>query len=65
VVNREHLYVAGFIAASMADIFISLPFSGTFDVVHWSVFMAFSLVTFYAFERFIGWAVTDSPKIER
>ena len=57
--EREHLYVAGFIAASMAYIFVSLAFSGTFDVVHWSVFMAFFLVTFYAFEGIIGWAVTE------
>ncbi|AKH98177.1 hypothetical protein [Halanaeroarchaeum sulfurireducens] len=54
--ERKTLYVAGFVAASLAYIFVTLAFTGRFDVVRWSAFAAYFLVAFYAFERFIGWA---------
>jgi len=56
--TRRNLYVAAFVAASLAFIFVSLAFSGQFNVLHWSVFAAFFLVATYGFERFIGWSET-------
>jgi hypothetical protein len=55
---RRTLYVSGFVAASLAYIFVSLSFTGTFHVVRWTVFAAFFLVVFAGFERFIQWSET-------
>ena len=57
--QRRNLYVAGSIAASLAYIFVSLSFTGAFNVVRWAVFMAVFLVVFYAFDRLIDWTVAE------
>ena len=48
----------GFVAASLAYVFVSLAFTGRFDVFEWSTFAAFFLVVFAGFERFVNWAET-------
>jgi hypothetical protein len=57
---RGQLYLAGVIGASMSYIFNVLAFTGEFDVIRWSVFIALFLVVFAGFEKFIAWA--DPPK---
>ncbi|MFC3476915.1 hypothetical protein [Halobacterium litoreum] len=56
--QRRNLYVAGFVAASLAYIFNVLAFTGAFDLFRWVVFAAYFLVAFAAFEWLIGWAET-------
>jgi len=56
VSQRRNLYVAGFVAASLAYIFNVLAFTGEFDAFRWAVFAAYFLVVFAAFEWLIGWA---------
>lgn len=48
--------MSGFVAASLAYIFVSLAFTGRFHVIEWSTFAAFFLVVFAGFERFVNWA---------
>ncbi|MDG5778353.1 hypothetical protein VB773_03810 [Haloarculaceae archaeon H-GB2-1] len=59
---RRTLYVSGFVGASLAYIFTSLAFTGSFHVVQWTVFAAFFLVVFAGFERFIQWSETLDAK---
>jgi len=54
--TRRDLYVAGFVAASLAYIFNVLAFTGELDLFRWVVFAAFFLVAFAGFEWFLGWA---------
>jgi hypothetical protein len=56
---RRNLYAAAFIGASLSYIFNVLAFTGTFDVLRWSVFAVIFLGFTYGFEKFIGWQ-TDS-----
>ena len=57
---RGQLYLAGVIGDSISYIFNVLAFTGEFDVIRWSVFIALFLVVFVGFEKLIAWA--DSPK---
>lgn len=56
--TRRTLYVAGFVAASLAYIFNVLAFTGEFYLFRWVVFAAFFLVVFVGFEWFIQWSET-------
>ena len=53
---RRQLYLAGAIGASISYIFNVLAFTGEFDVIRWSVFMALFFVVFVGFEKLIAWA---------
>ena len=52
---RGQLYLAGVIGASISYIFNVLAFTGEFNVIRWSVFIALFLVVFVAFEQLITW----------
>jgi uncharacterized membrane protein len=50
-------YVAAFVAASLAYIFVTLAFVGEFDVTEWFAFVVSFLLLFYLGERaFIRWS---------
>ena len=51
---RGQLYLAGGIGASISYIFNVLAFTGEFNVIRWSVFIALFLVVFVAFEQLIS-----------
>jgi hypothetical protein len=51
---RGQLYLAGVIGASISYIFNVLAFTGEFNVIRWSVFIALFLVVFVAFEQLIS-----------
>ena len=57
--TRRDLYVAGFVAASLAYIFVSLAFTGSFHLLRWITFVVFFGVAFAGFEWFIGWAMAQ------
>lgn len=50
------MYLAGTIAALAAFLFVSLAFSGRFDLVHGGVFIVFFIVVMIAFANFVKWA---------
>lgn len=54
--QRNDLYVAAGVGASISYIFNVLAFTGSFDVRRWAVFMVIFLVVMNGFERFIPWA---------
>lgn len=63
--NRQHLYVAGFVGASLSYIFNVLAFTGTFDMFRWFVFAVVFLGFMYGFEWLIGWSESlDGPELE-
>ena len=53
--TRRDLYVAGFVAASLAYIFNVLAFTGTFDLFRWFVFVVVFLGFTFGFEKLIEW----------
>ncbi|GAA0647115.1 hypothetical protein [Salarchaeum japonicum] len=55
---RRNLYVAAFVAASLAYVFVSLAYTGAFHLLRWVTFAVFFLVVTYGFERFVNWAET-------
>lgn len=54
--ERRNIYVSAGIGASIAYIFTSLAFSGSFDIRPWTVFMAVFLLVMFGFEKFMDWA---------
>jgi hypothetical protein len=54
--SRRNLYVAGGIGASISYIFNVLAFTGSFDLIRWSVFIVLFFVVMLGFEKFIDWA---------
>lgn len=54
---RRNLYVSAGIGASISYIFNVLAFTGSFDVIRWSVFMAIFLIVTLGFEKLIEWQV--------
>ena len=57
--TRRDLYVAGFVAASLAYIFVSLAYTGSFHLLRWITFVVFFGVAFAGFEWFIGWEMAQ------
>ncbi|QDX40572.1 hypothetical protein [Salarchaeum sp. JOR-1] len=53
---RRNLYVAAFVSASLAYIFVSLAYTGEFHLLRWVTFAAFFLGATYGFEAFVNWA---------
>lgn len=51
--HRKNLYVSGFIGASISYIFNVLAFTGSFDLLRWSVFSAVFLIVMAGFEKII------------
>jgi hypothetical protein len=56
--SRRNLYVAGGIGASISYIFNVLAFTGSFNLIRWTVFVVLFFVVMAGFERFIDWAET-------
>lgn len=54
--SRSRMYLAGTVAALAAFLFVSLAFSGQFNVVHGGVFVVFFVVVMVAFANFVEWA---------
>lgn len=50
------MYFSGAIAAVAAFLFVSLAFSGQFNVLHGGVFLVFFLVVMVVFANFVEWA---------
>ncbi|MEE6209379.1 hypothetical protein U3A55_04275 [Salarchaeum sp. III] len=55
---RRNLYVAAFVSASLAYVFVSLAYTGELHLLRWATFAAFFLVVTYSFETFVNWAET-------
>jgi len=53
---RRKLYVAAFVSASLAYIFVSLAYTGELYLLRWVTFAVFFLVVTYGFEAFVNWA---------
>lgn len=56
--TRRNLYVVGFVASSLAYVFVSLAYTGEFHLLRWVTFAAYFLVAFYVFEWILNWAMT-------
>ncbi len=56
--EKRNLYVSAGVGASIAYIFTTLAFTGSFDVRPWSVFMVVFLFVMFGFEKFMDWAMT-------
>lgn len=54
--TQLRMYLAGTIAAVAAYLFVSLAFSGQFNVVHGGVFTVFFIVVMVVFANFVEWA---------
>jgi hypothetical protein len=54
--SAMRMYLAGTIAAVAAFLFVSLAFSGQFNLIHGSVFIVFFIVVMTVFANFIEWA---------
>ncbi|MGQ4555922.1 hypothetical protein [Halobellus sp. GM3] len=60
--SRRQFYVAGFVGASIAYIFTVLAFTGSFNVLHWTVFAVVFFAVFFGFEKLIVWADATEPE---
>lgn len=56
--TRLRMYVAGIIAAFAGYLFVSLAFSGQFNVVQGGIFIVFFVVVMVIFATLIEWADT-------
>jgi hypothetical protein len=54
--TQLRLYLAGTIAALAAFLFVSLAFSGQFNLIHGGVFIVFFIVVMVGFANFVKWA---------
>lgn len=54
--TRLRMYLSGTIAALAAWLFVSLAFSGQFNIFHGGVFLVFFLVVMVLFANFVEWA---------
>lgn len=54
--TRLRMYLAGTIAALAAFLFVSLAFSGQFNIFHGGVFLVFFVVVMVVFSNFVEWA---------
>lgn len=54
--TQLRLYFAGTIAALAAFLFVSLAFSGQFNLIHGGVFIVFFIVVMVGFANFVKWA---------
>jgi len=54
--TQLRLYFAGIIAALAAFLFVSLAFSGQFNLIHGGVFIVFFIVVMVGFANFVKWA---------
>jgi hypothetical protein len=54
--TQLRLYLAGTIAALAAFLFVSLAFSGQFNLRHGGVFIVFFIVVMVGFANFVKWA---------
>lgn len=54
--TRLRMYLAGTIAALAAFLFVSLAFSGQFNIFHGGVFLVFFVVVMVVFANFVEWA---------
>jgi hypothetical protein len=52
--TRRNLYVSGFVAASLSYIFNVLAFTGSFEMIRWTVFAGLFVGIMYGFEKFIN-----------
>ena len=50
------MYLAGTVAAVAAFLFVSLAFSGQFNLMHGGVFIVFFIVVMAVFANFVEWA---------
>jgi hypothetical protein len=54
--ERARLYLAGTVAGVAAYLFVSLAFTGQFNLFHGGVFLAFFLVVMATFANVVAWA---------
>jgi hypothetical protein len=56
--QSSRLYLSGLVAALAAYLFVSLAFTGAFNLLHGAVFLVFFAVVMVVFSRFVAWAET-------